>query len=98
MASSRLGRCTRTGCRESCSGTETDGAKARGINVLFCCWEGLSARLSVEWTAPAHWSVEPNRLMRTVERKRRNADPEAVAAPGLHFVAAHHDARRRRQR
>src|ERR1700738_614550 len=47
--------------------------------------------------APARRSVEPDRLVRAVEREGGDPDPEAVTASGFHLVAAHHDPGRGRQ-
>src|SRR6516164_5181844 len=91
-ASSRVGRRTATGCRERCTGAKTGGAATCDINFSLAvsrCAGGL---------LPPSRSVEPDRLMRAVEREGWNLDPEAVAARSLHLIAADHDAGRGRQR
>src|SRR6516162_5584944 len=91
-ASSRVGRRTATGCRERCTGAKTGGAATCDINFSLAvsrCAGGL---------LPPSRSVEPDRLMRAVEREGWNLDPEAVAARRLHLIAADHDAGGGRQR
>src|SRR5205823_887491 len=72
----------------------TEEAKARGIK------NSLSGEqiLPREGRRGRRQSVQPNRLVRTVERKGRNGDRKALAAFGLHLVGAGHDPRRGRER
>src|SRR6266436_8151961 len=91
-ASSRVGRRTETGCPESGLCRDKDGATAYDI--------GFSRGLRIcarKPRAPTPRSVEPDRLMRAVERKGRDPDPEAVTGSGFHLVAADHNAGRGRQ-
>src|ERR1700737_916912 len=92
-ASSRVGRRTETGCRESGRGRDKDGATACDIGFS----RGFTDMRAEPW-APARRSVEPDRLVWAVEREGGDPDPEAVTASSFHLVAADHDPGRGRQR
>src|SRR5215472_16482679 len=84
----------RVGRRERDSGAEMGGAIICDINFPLGCW----AVSAPEPDGSRRRSVEPNRLMRAVEREGWDPNPEALAAPRLHLVAADHDAGWGRQR
>src|SRR5215469_6629104 len=90
-ASARVGRRTRFTTRERGFGAANGGATT--CDILVLSKSGGSPRSGL-----APQSVEPDLLMRAVERKSGNLNREAFAAPRLHLISADHDAGRGRQR
>src|ERR1700746_2377738 len=89
-ASSRVGRRTAIGCRVRVSGAKR--GEATTCDIKF------SQKIRAVSGLLGSWSVEPDRLMWTIERKGRYPNPEAFAASRLHLITADHDTGRGRQR